>query len=115
MLKVNDMIYLRLYKNYFLFNKFDKKFLNQYVELFLVKRRINRLTYELNLFFILRVYFVILITQIKSTDIFVNSYQRFKFDYFEFVDINQQDDENSRYEIKKIVDKRFRIFEKIKI
>ena len=28
MLKINNMIYLRLYKNYFLFNKFDKKFFN---------------------------------------------------------------------------------------
>ena len=59
MLKIDNMIYLRLHKNYFLFNKFDKKIFNQYVELSFVKRRVSRLTYELNLFLILRVHFVI--------------------------------------------------------
>ena len=50
MLKVDDMIYLRFHKNYSLLNKFIKKLNNQYVESFLVKRRINRLIYELNCF-----------------------------------------------------------------
>ena len=69
----------------------------------------------MNLFFTSRVYSIISIIQLKSIDVFVDSYQRFKFDNSKFVDIDQQNDENSRYEIKKIVDKRFRIFEKIKI
>ena len=111
------MIYLRLHKSYFLFSKFDKKLFNQYVESFLVKQRINRLVYELNLFFTSRVYLIILITQLKSIDISIDSYSRFKSNYSKFVDIDSQNDneKNSRYEIKKIVDKRFRIFEKIKI
>ena len=48
---------------------------------------------------------------------FINSYQRFKFDYLKFIDIDQQnnDKKNFRYEIEKIINKRFRIFEKIKI
>ena len=74
MLKVDDIIKLRLHKKYFLFNKSNKKLFNQYVELFFVKRRINRLTYELNLSFISRVYFIISITQLKSTDIFNDLY-----------------------------------------
>ena len=115
MLKIDDIIYLRFYKSYSLLNKFIKKLNNQYVEFFLVKRRINRLIYELNLFFTSRVHSIISITQLKSIDVFFDSYQRFKFDYFEFVNIDQQNDKNSRYEIKKIVDKRLRIFEKIKI
>ena len=59
MLKINDMIYLRLYKNYSLFSKFDKKLFNQYVDSFLVKQRVNRLIYELNLFFTSRVHSII--------------------------------------------------------
>ena len=117
MFKIDNIIYLRLHKNYFLFSKFDKKLFNQYVESFLVKQRINRLIYELNLFFTLRVHLIISITQLKSIDISINSYSRSKSNYSKFVNIDQQNDneENSRYEIEKIVDKRFRIFEKIKI
>ena len=116
MFKVDDMIYLRFHKSYSLSSKFIKKLNNQYVESFFVKRRINRLIYELNLFFISRVYLVISITQLKSIDVFVDSYQRFKFDYSKFVDIDQQNEnENSRYEMKKIVNRRLRIFDKTKM
>ena len=82
-----------------------------------VKRRVNRLIYELNLLFTSRVHLIISIIQLKLIDISTNSYLRFKSNYSKFVDIDQQNDneKNSRYEIKKIVDKRFRIFEKIKI
>ena len=88
MLKVDDIIDLRLHKSYFLISKFDKNLFNQYVKSFLVKQRVNRLAYELNLFFTLRIYSIILITQLKSIDVFVNSYQRSKFDYLKFVNIN---------------------------
>ena len=81
MFKVDDMIYLRFHKNYSLSSKFIKKLNNQYVESFFVKRRINRLVYELNLFFTSRVYLIVSITQLKSIDTVINSYQRFKFDY----------------------------------
>ena len=81
MFKIDEMIYLRLHKNYNLFSKFNKKNFNQYVESFFVKRRINRLVYELNLFFTSRVYLIVSITQLKSIDTVINSYQRFKFDY----------------------------------
>ena len=117
MLKIDNMIYLRLHKNYNLLNKWNKIFFNQHVESFFVKQRINRLTYELNLFSTLRVYLIISITQLKLIDIFVDFYQRFKCDYSKFININQSNnnEKNSRYEMKKIVDRRFRIFEKIKI
>ena len=89
MLKVDDMIYLRLHKSYFLFSKFDKKFFNQYVESFFVKRRVNRLIYELNLLFTSRVHLIISITQLKLIDILIDSYLRFKSNYSKFVNINQ--------------------------
>ena len=116
MFKAKNMIYLRLHKSYFLFSKFNKKFFNQYVELFLIKRRVNRLVYELNLFFTSRVYLIISIIQLKLIDTFIDSYQRFKFDYSKFIDIDQQNEsENSRYEMKKFVDRRLRIFDKTKM
>ena len=114
-LKIDDIICLRMHKSYFLFSKFDKKNFNQYVESFFVKRRVNRLIYELNLSFTSRVYSIISIIQLKSIDILIDSYLRFKSNYSKLVNIDQQNDENSRYEIKRIVDKRLRIFEKIKI
>ena len=99
------MIYLRLHKSYFLFSKFDKKIFNQYVESFFVKRRVNRLVYELNLSFTSRVHLIILITQLKSIDISIDSYLRSKSNYSKFVDIDQQNNEDSRYEIERIIDK----------
>ena len=115
-LKFDDMIYLRFHKNYLLFNKFIKKLNNQYTKSFFVKQRVNRLIYELNLFFTSRIHSIILIIQLKSINTSINSYQRSKFDYSRFVNIESQNNEkNSRYEVEKIVDKRFRIFEKIKI
>ena len=62
MFKVDNMIYLRLHKNYNLLSKSNKKLFNQYVESFLVKRRINSLAYELNLFLTSRVHSIISIT-----------------------------------------------------
>ena len=88
MLKIDDIIYLRFYKNYSLLNKFIKKLNNQYVESFLVKQRINHLVYELNLFFTSRVHSIILIIQLKSINVLIDLYQRFKFDYSKLVDID---------------------------
>ena len=88
MLKIDDMIYLRLHKNYSLSSKSSKKLFNQYVESFLIKQRINRLIYELNLFFMSRVHSIISIIQLKLIDVFFDFYQRFKFNYLELVDID---------------------------
>ena len=50
MLKFDDRAYLRLNHDYHLFNKFNRKLSLQRCDLFLIKRRIERLIYELKLF-----------------------------------------------------------------
>ena len=49
MLKFDDRVYLRLNHDYHLFDKFNRKLLSQRCDLFLIKRCIERLTYELEL------------------------------------------------------------------
>lgn len=52
MLRFNNCAYLRFNYDYYLFDKLNRKMLSQRCDLFLVKRRINRLIYELKLFVI---------------------------------------------------------------
>lgn len=49
LLKFNDKIYLKLHHEYILSEKNNKKLNNQRTESFYVKRRVNKLAYELNL------------------------------------------------------------------
>ena len=42
-------MYLRLHYNYKLLDRFNRKMFNQRCESFIVKQRVKRLTYELNL------------------------------------------------------------------
>ena len=49
LLKTKDKIYLRLYQKYQLSEKFNKKIFQQRYDLFLIKRRVYRLIYELDL------------------------------------------------------------------
>ena len=115
-LKIDDQIYLRLHHKYQLFNKSNKKFFNQYVELFLIKRKIDQLIYELNLSSIFKIHSMMFVIQLKSIDAFENFYQRFKFDYSKSMNVEIQNEKKVfRYEIEKIVNKRFKIFDKIKI
>ena len=51
MFKLNEKIFLRLYKSYILLFKFNVKLFNQRIAFFIVKRRVKRFAYELNLFF----------------------------------------------------------------
>ena len=91
---------MRLYQKYNLFNKLNKKFFNQYVDLFLIKKKVDQLIYELNLFFTFKVYSIIFVTQLKSTDIFKDFYQRSKSDYSSSI--------NTKNQKKKIFDIRLR-------
>ena len=65
LLKLKDKVFLRLHRDYSLFEKHNKKFFNQRCDSFLVKRRIDRLVYELDLSLRWKIHFVISITQLK--------------------------------------------------
>ena len=49
MFNVKNRVYLRLYHEYILFDHFNKKMFNQRYDLFLIKRRVDRLTYKFDL------------------------------------------------------------------
>ena len=112
------MTYFRLHYDYNLFNRFNKKLSNQYVDSFLMKRKIDKLTYELNLSSNFKMYFVMSMTQSESTNVSKKFYRRFKSNHSKSIDIDQQNKNvelNFRYEIKQIVKRRQRIFDKIKM
>ena len=46
LLKFENKFFFRFYKNYILFEKSNKKLLNQRIDFFLIKRRIKQLIYE---------------------------------------------------------------------
>ena len=50
LLNINNYAYLRLNYNYRLSSKLNKKLFQQRYELFLIKKRVSKLTYEFNLF-----------------------------------------------------------------
>lgn len=51
LLLMKKKTYFKFHKNYKLFEKRNKKFSNQRCDLFLMKRRIDRLVYKFELFF----------------------------------------------------------------
>ena len=61
----SDKIFLRLHRDYEI-NEQHKKLDNQRCESFLIKRCVDRLTYELNIFFRWKIHFVISMTQFES-------------------------------------------------
>ena len=116
-LQVDDYAYLKLHYKYQLLSKLIRNFFNQYVESFLIKRWVDLLVYELKLSVTFRIHSIIFVIQLKFANIIENFYQRLKSDYFESIKIEKKNfvDIDSRYEIKKIIDRRQRIFEKTKM
>ena len=47
--KARNIIYFRLHRDYFLSNKLSFKLFNQFIKFFLIKRRIDKLIYKLEL------------------------------------------------------------------
>ena len=117
LLKSNDKVFLRLHKKYTLLNKFNIKLFNQRVDSFLIKRRIERLIYELNFSFRWQIHFVIFVIQLKSTSSKKDSYQRFKFDFSIEIEIEEMFniEFEKNFEMKIIMSKRIRIFNKTRV
>ena len=112
--RFDDRVYLRLHQKYQLSNRSNKKIFNQRCEFFIVKRRVDRLTYELKLSTHWRVYSMIFITQLKFF-FEKNSYNRFKFDYSNVVEMKKNTNDWRFYVMKRILNKRIWKFERITI
>lgn len=115
LLQSNEKAYIKLHHEYKLLDVLNKKLNNQRADSFLMKRRIRRLTYELNLSFNWKIHSVISIIQIKSTEKRKNSYNRYKFHHFDVVKIEKDIDEWKFYEIEKIIKKRIRRYDKTNV
>ena len=87
---------------------------NQKCESFIVKRRVDRLAYELKLFVHWRIYSIISVTQLKFY-FDENFYHKFKSNYSNFVKIEKNTNDWRFYVIKKILDKRIKKFERISV
>jgi len=83
-IKSNEKAYLKLNHKYQLFYKLNKFFFSQRCDSFLIKCRIERLAYELKLSFNRQIYFIIIVTQLKSY-FAKDFYERSRLNYFNFV------------------------------
>ena len=110
--RLDDRVYLRLHQKYQLSNRSNTKMFNQKCELFIVKRRIDRLTYELKLFAHWRIYSIIFVTQLKFF-FDENFYNKFRSNYSNFVKIKKNTNDWRFYVMKKILNKKIKKFKRI--
>ena len=86
LLKTDDYVYFRLHQDYQLSNRLNKKTSQQRCDFFLVKRRVERLAYELNLFSVWRLHSMISIAQLKLVSFDENFYRRSRSSHFDVVE-----------------------------
>jgi hypothetical protein len=106
-------VFLRLHKEYNLSEIINKKLSQQKCDSFTVKRRVERLTYELELSKTWRIHLVIFVTQLESAS--DDSYKRSKSNYSDFIFVESDTETFKFYEIERVLAKRIRQYEKIKI
>ena len=116
LLNSNDKIFFRLHRDYNLSSNSRSKLSNQRCDSFIVKRRINRLAYELDISTRWKIHFVVFVIQLEfvfNKDI----------DYYNRSESNCLDEmkvENLSnivywkfYEVEKLIDRRIRKFDRI--
>jgi hypothetical protein len=106
-------VFLRLHKEYNLFEIINRKLSQQKCDPFTVKRRVERLTYELELSKTWRIHSVVFVTQLEPAS--DDSYKRRRLDHLDFVFVKEDIETNKFYEIERILNKRTRQYEKIKV
>ena len=117
LLKLKDKTFLKLHHEYFLFEKHNRKFFNQRIDSFFVKRRVKRFAYKFELFSRWRVHSIILITQLKSESKDINLYNKFKFNHSEKVEMKDILNTSwlKSYKIKKLINKWIKNYKKRQI
>ena len=114
LLKSEKKVYLKFNKSYKL-SKHHKKLFQQKCESFLIKRKVERLIYEFELFFIWKIHFIVSITQLKSKSNIEDSYNRFKSDHSNVVKVEENMKYDKFYEMKRIFAKRIRKYDRTAI
>ncbi len=112
MFNIEDKIYLRLHNEYFLSERNNFKLFNQRSDLYTIKRKIENVVYELNLSQNSRIHSIIFIAQFKST-FNSDSFNRFKSINSDLIETESDTSRKKSYEIKRILKKRFRKYDKI--
>ena len=110
--KSNNKMYLKLNYDYKLSDCNNRKLNNQRCDFFIVKRRVDRLMYKLNLFIHWRVYLIISIIQLKFF-FDENSYHRPRSNYSNVIKIKNNIKNWKSYIVEKIINKKLRKFERI--
>ena len=114
LLHFENKVYLRLHKEYEIVEQ-HKKLNNQKCESFLIKRRVDRLAYELDISLKWKIHSVVSVTQLELAIFHQNSYNRSKSNHSDSVYVENDTKTEKFYEMKAIVDKRIKKFEKTSI
>ena len=112
LLRSDEKIYLQLNKDYKLFDKLNSKLSQQRCESFKILERVERLAYRLKLSSTWRIHSIVSIAQLESTSVEVDSYERSRFHYFDFIEIEDDTNQYKSYEIEKLIDKRIKRYNK---
>ena len=115
LLNSNDKIFLRLHRDYNLFDNSRSKLSNQRCDSFTVKRRINRLAYELDISARWKIHFVVFVIQLESvSNKDIDSYNRSRSNYLDEVKVENLSNIVywKFYEVEKLIDKRTRKFDR---
>ena len=75
-INIDDKMYLRLHHDYIIFDLFNHKLSKQRIKFFSVIEKIDNLAFRLQLFFVMKIHFVVSIAQLKSITRDTNSYDR---------------------------------------
>ena len=114
LLHLENKVYLRFHKKYEIVKQ-HKKLSNQKCESFLIKRRVDRLAYELDISLKWKIHSVVSIAQLESATSFQNFYNRSRSDYLDSMYVKENIETEKSYEMKKITDKRIKKFDRTQI
>lgn len=109
--RIENRVYLKFYKEYEVIEQ-HKKLKNQRCKWFLIKRRVNRLAYELNISLWWKIHSIISIVQLKSILFMQDSYNCVKSNHSESMYVENDTKTDKSYEMEIIIDKRVRKFER---
>jgi hypothetical protein len=110
---IEDKAYLRLHHEYFLLEKDNSKLSNQRSDSYIILRKINNMTFQLNLSAISRIHSIVFIAQLKSTSD-SDSYDKSRSTISKSMNMTNDDISQKRsFEVKRILKKRTRKYEKI--
>jgi hypothetical protein len=109
--KIENYVFFELYFDYIILDLSNHKFNQQRVDLFKIIEKIDTLTYRFELSFVMKIHFVIFITQLKfASSSNSDSYQRSKSNNSSSI-ITKNDDFNDftqtfNYEIERLLNRR---------